>query len=174
MEFKNIQTAKYPLSTVWPILRDHLPEIVSAQDDIEYVKVEKRSKKAPDSVHVISTWKADPPLPSFLKSVIKPDMLIWTDDAVWSNADTTCRFTIKTRYQLENIHCEASIQCEAAGAKSTKITYSGVLTIERTPRSSIFMTGFIIRGIEALAGTLIERNFSKTVKSLEAYIREQK
>jgi hypothetical protein len=40
MEFENIQTAKYPLDTVWATLRDHLPEIVSAQDDIEYIKVD--------------------------------------------------------------------------------------------------------------------------------------
>jgi hypothetical protein len=137
-------------------------------------KVDKRAKKSPNSVHVISTWKADPPLPSFLKGFIKPGMLIWTDDAVWANDETTCHFNIRTHYQVEDIYCEGIIQCQAAGAKATKITYSGKLTIKRTSKSSIFMTGFIIRGIEALAGTIIERNFTKTVKGLEAFIKKNK
>jgi hypothetical protein len=174
MDFNCIETIKYPLATVWETMRDHLPEIAALQDDIEYVKVDKRVKKKPDSVHVISTWKADPPLPSFLKGFIKPEMLIWTDDAVWDNENFICHFDIATHYKIEDITCVGSIKFDPAGTKSTKITYSGILTIKKTPKSSIFMTGFIIKGIEAVAAPLIARNFSKVVKALADTIKSQK
>lgn len=174
MDFNCIETVKYPLATAWETMRDHLPQIAAMQEDIEYVKVEKRAKKKPDAVHVISTWKSDPNLPSFLKSFIKPEMLIWTDDAVWDNENFICHFDIATHYKVENITCVGSIKFDPAGTKSTKITYSGIFTIAKTPKSSIFMTGFVIRGIEAVAGTLISANFSKVVKALAGTIKSQK
>jgi hypothetical protein len=175
MDFKCIDTLKHPLPVVWATMRDRLPEIAAMQDDIEYVKVQKRTKKDTRSVHVISSWKTDPPLPAFLKGFIKPDMLIWTDDAVWENDSTTCHFNIITNYQVEDIHCIGTIKFEeAAKGKSTRITYSGVLTIKKTARSSIFMTGFIIKGIEAVASHLIEHNFAKVVKTLDETIKAEK
>jgi hypothetical protein len=153
------------------MLRDRLPEIAAGQDDIEYVKVTKRDKKDPNSHHVISTWRAAPPLPSFLKGFIKPDMLIWVDDAVWDNEATTCYFAISPNYKVEDIKCTGTIRFEKADrGKSTRVTYSGTLTIERTARSSIFMTGLIIRGIEAVASKLIEHNFAKVVHALDRAI----
>ena len=175
MDFNCTETLKYPLSIVWPTLRDRLPEIAEMLDDIEYVKVDKRVKKAAKSVHVISTRRADPPLPAFLKGFIKPDMLIWTDDAVWENDTTTCHFNIVTHYKVEDIYCVGTIRCEeSAKGKSTRIIYSGILTIRKTPRSSIFMTGFIIKGIEALASHLIGHNFAKVIKTLDKTIRSEK
>ena len=174
MEFKCVDTVKYPLAEAWATMRDQLPEIAAQQDDIAYVKVVKRDKKNTKSVHVVSTWCADPPLPSFLKGFIKPDMLIWTDDALWENEATTCHFNITPNYKVEDIHCAGTILFESAGAKSTRITYSGELTIKKTSRSSIFMSGLIITGIEALAGKLIEKNFDKLIDMLSATIKSQK
>jgi hypothetical protein len=175
MHFECISTVKYPLPIVWETMRDYLPELASQQDDIDYIKVEKRAPKGAISVHVISEWKADPPLPSLIKGFIKPDMLVWIDDADWRNEEHICHFTITPHYQIEEIHCVGSIKFEPeAKGKSTKIIYSGKLTIARTSRSSIFMTGIIIKGIEAVAGKLIEHNFSKVVKTLDEMIRSQK
>ena len=175
MEFKCTETVKFPLPLVWSTMRDRLPEIAAQQDDIEYVRVEKRTKKTTASVHVISTWKSDPPLPSFLKSFIKADMLIWTDDAIWDNDETTCHFTIITHYKVENIQCVGTIECKSSAAgKSTKIVYSGTLSITKTPKSSIFMTGFVIKGIEAVASSLIETNFAKVIKAITQAIKEEK
>jgi len=174
MDFHCTETLKYSLPLVWENLRDHLPDVAAAQDDIEYVKVEKRNTKDPKSTHVISTWKSDPPLPSFIKGFIKPDMLIWTDDAVWDNVDHICNFNIITHYKVEDITCVGSIKLEAAGAKSTRIIYSGVFSIKKTSKSSVFMTGFIIKGIESIAGTLISNNFAKVVKALGEAIKSGK
>ena len=175
MDFTCTETLKYPLPLVWATLRDRLPEIAEMLDDIEYVKVDKRSKKDTKSIHVISTWQADPPLPAFLKGFITPDMLRWTDDAVWKNDTTTCDFAIITHYKVEDIYCAGHIQCEEISkGKGTRITYSGILTIKKTSRSSIFMTGFIIKGIEALASHLIAHNFSKTARVLEETIQADK
>ena len=170
MEFHSVQTVKHPLPTVWATMRDQLPEIASQQADIDYVKVEKRSKKGTTSVHVLSTWKSNPPLPSMIKNFIKPEMLIWTDDALWDNASTICQFTITTHYKVEEIACTGSIIFEAAGSKSTKITYSGAFTITKTKKSSIFMTGLVIKGIETVARTIIENNFNRVVKAMVANI----
>ncbi|MGY2437948.1 hypothetical protein ACW4FQ_32945, partial [Escherichia coli] len=87
--------------------------VASQQDDIEYVKVEQR-KKTTKAVHVISTWKSNPAVPSLIKNFIKDDMLIWTDDATWDNESTTCHFTITPHYKVEDIRCTGTIRFEAA------------------------------------------------------------
>jgi len=174
MNFKCVETLKHSSLIVWTALRDRLPEMAEQQDDIEYVHVEKRVQKAPGTTHVISTWRADPPLPGFLKGFIKPDMLVWTDDAIWTDEDTICRFTIITHYKIEDIRCVGTIAVESTGSKSTRITYSGVLTIKKTPQSSIFMTSFIIKGIEAVASKIIEHNFDKLAKTLDKTIKAGK
>jgi hypothetical protein len=158
MKFKCVETVRHPLPQVWAAMRDHLPDIAAAQDDIAYVKVEKRNTKDPKATHVLSTWCADPPIPGFLKSFIKPDMLIWTDDATWYNDETLCHFNITPNYQVEEIHCQGQIAFAADGAKTTIVTYSGELTIRNTERSSIF----------------IETNFDKVVKGAEKYMKAKR
>jgi len=44
MTFRNTQTVPFALPIVWSTMRDHLPEIISKQEDIEYIKVGKRVK----------------------------------------------------------------------------------------------------------------------------------
>jgi hypothetical protein len=175
MHFKNVLTIKHPQAIVWATIRDHLPDIVARQEDIEYVKVIKKEKRPPHALRVVSQWKANPPLPQFLKKFIKPDMMIWTDDAIWDDDAGVCSFTIKAHYDVEDINSVGMIEFKPmAGGKSTRITYSGSLTIQRTSRSSVFMTGFIIRGIESVASRLISHNFAKTVKVLTAHIEDRK
>jgi hypothetical protein len=175
MKFNTNQILKYPPATVWAAMRDQMHAIVASQNDMDYVRIDQRIQKTPKILHILSTWKADPPLPAFLKSFIKPDMLVWNDDALWDNEKHICDFKIKTHYQVEDIYCTGHITLEAmAGGKSTRIHYSGELTIKKTPRSSIFMTGLVIRGIESVASTLIENNFSKVVKGLGEAIKEQR
>ena len=175
MDFKCKESLNYPIELVWTTFRDHLPEISAQQDDIEYVKVEKRVKKKPDAIHVVSLWKSNPSIPGFIKKVITPDLLIWTDTAIWDNEEHICHFTIDTHYKIEDVKCEGTIHFESTSAgKHTRITYSGQLTIEKTPRSSIFMTGFVIKAIEAFAERMIETNFSKVVKSCEERLKSMK
>ena len=81
MDFKSTETLKFPIALVWATMRDQLPDIASAQDDIEYVKVKVRKRETPKCTHVVSNWKSAPKLPGLVKNLIKPDMLIWTDDA---------------------------------------------------------------------------------------------
>ena len=167
MDFKCSETLQYPLPLVWERMRDHLTDIATQQDDIAYARVEKRIKKKPNAVHVISTWQADPPLPSFIKGFIRPEMLIWTDDSRWDNDTYITYFHIATHYKVESITCLGTIRFEPqARGKNTKIIFSGILTIAKTSRSSIFLTGFVIRAIEAIAGKLIVSNFVKVIKAV--------
>lgn len=172
MEFKCTETLHHPLPVVWETIRDRLPEIAALQDDMEYVKVVKRTRKKPDGVHVISQWQAAPPLPAMLKSMIKPEMMLWTEDAIWDNETFTSQFSIETHYKVEDISCIGSIACTKAG-KGTKVTFSGTFSIKKTARSSIFLTGFVLSAIEALAARLIPHNFSKVIKSLDDTIRDE-
>jgi hypothetical protein len=150
-------------------MRDHLPEIISKQEDIEYIKVGKRIKHA-HTEEVTSTWKAAPQLPAFLKNFIKPDMLIWTEVAVWNNDEHVCDFTIDSHYKIEHIHCVGQIAFETAGKNKTRIIYSGDFRISKTAKSSIFMTQLIIKGIESVAGKVIAHNFAKVGKGLQEAI----
>lgn len=175
MEYKTTETLPYPIDKCWAAMRDGLPDIAAAQKDLEYVKVSKRRREASGSLHVLSRWKADPPLPAFLKGFIKPEMLLWTDDAHWHDNRHTCEFVIHPDYDTEDIRCSGSIVFEPGPrGKGTRITYSGSFSMNRTERSSILMTGLVLRGIETLACQIITRNFAAVAKTLDETLAVKK
>src|SRR4051812_30278992 len=113
-EFKSLAMAKHPLESVWSTTRDSLPSVAPYLDDIERVVVESRTEHPDGTIAIVNQWQAKAAIPAALAAVIKPEMLAWTDHAVWDPRDHVCRFRIETRFFPDRVRCSGTTRYEAA------------------------------------------------------------
>ena len=84
--FKTVAIVKHHPNVVSSIVRDRLPDLVSLLDDIEQITVIDRVEASDGTVRLVNHWKANPPIPPMLASVIDPSMLAWLDRAEWHSS----------------------------------------------------------------------------------------
>ena len=97
-EFKSLAIAKYLRADVWAAMRDALCDVAPHLGDIERIVVESREERADGTLYVVNRWHAKAPIPAALSSLIKPEMLAWTDHALWDPREHVCRFRIEPAF----------------------------------------------------------------------------
>lgn len=171
MEFKTTAVLKYPQKIVWWAMRDHLPEIAEMQQEIQSVQEQEREHPAPGQTRVVSIWRAAPDLPGFLMQYVKPEMLQWTDTAVWKDELWECHWEISPHYLSEYIDCKGITKFEPAmGGLGTRVTFSGTLGIAQNK----VVTGMLLQGVENIVGKVIPNNFNKMMKTLGEHLAKGK
>jgi hypothetical protein len=172
-EFKSLAMAKHPRDRVWSATRDALPGVVPYLDDVESIVVASRTEGPDGTVAIVNEWRAKASIPAALASVIKPEMLAWTDHAVWDPREHVCRFRVETRFFPDRVRCSGATRYEPAmGGRGTRVSFSG--TIEVSPRGlpgvPAFLEATVAKGIEAFVAALIPQNLRKVVEGVEAYL----
>jgi hypothetical protein len=139
-------------------MQNRLPDIAGQVDDIAEIVALERSATEAGHDRVVNVWKAAPPLPDFLKSMVQPDMLAWTDSAVWNPDNRTCHWVIESHYFREKMVCSGVTTYQPAlGGKGCRLSFEGEL------RWSAGMTnGVLIQGMDTVLSSLIPSNFRKT------------
>jgi hypothetical protein len=170
METKTISMIRHPLDAVWIAMRDHLPEIAVTVEDVESVHLESRTETADGSIVVTNIWQACPKLPALLASRLKPEMLRWTDRAVWSQHEHTCTWQIDPHYFAGRIACQGSTRYERAmGGRGTRVTFASAFRLGQHGKLSA-LEDVVFRGAESLLQGLIPKNFQKIVTALTAHL----
>ncbi len=175
-EFKSVAMAKHPRDRVWSVTRDALSEVVPYLDDIERVLVESRTEGTGGTVAIVNQWKAKAAIPTPLTSIIKPDMLCWTDRAVWDPRDHVCSFRIETRFFPDSVRCTGVTRYEVAmGGRGTRVSFRGSLEVSAKglPGVPAFLEPTVSKGVETFVAALIPNNLRKVVDGVEAYLAAQ-
>ncbi|MBK7109849.1 MAG: hypothetical protein WAU21_12910 [Chitinophagales bacterium] len=174
MDFTTVSILKIPTEQVWETMLNHLPDIAEGVAELKTINVIDRIQLPNNTNTVISIWTASPQLPSFVIKYIKPDMLIWTDTAVWNTADKIINWKIKSHYFENAMQCEGSTEfISALGGKGCRLTFSGSLHIDAThilPGIGM-LDKTISKSIEGILAQLIPSNFRKLSGSIEKYVQ---
>ena len=167
MQFSTVSIIKHPIDSVWDVMQNRLPEIAVQVDDIaEIVALEHALA---DSGHnkVVNVWKAAPPLPDFLKNMVQPDMLAWTDSAVWDPDNRSCRWVIESHYFREKMVCSGVTTYQPAlGGKGCRLNFEGELKWNAGALNSVLM-----QGMDTVLGSLIPSNFRKISAAVEVFLK---
>ncbi len=162
--FKTVAVLKHPRPLVWNAIRDHLDELAPMLGDIKAVQTESRTE-TPEAVRLINVWRAQVPIPDSLASLIKPDMLAWTDHAEWRSPAWECHWQIEPHFFRDRIHCVGMTRYEEAMAgRGTRLTFQGDLEVTATPIPGSTAL------IESFTTRLIPRNFQKLAKAVSQYL----
>lgn len=159
---------RHPPARVWTTIRDRLPELIPMLDDIEEVLVEARREERDGTVRIVNTWKAKPQIPSVLASIIRAEILAWTDRAEWRPGSLECHWRIEPHFHPERTRCHGITRYEQAiGGGGTRVTFEGVLEVSAASHSGIsaFLQQSTLRAVESFVTGLIPKNFQKLVRA---------
>lgn len=168
MQFSTVSIIKHPLELVWDAMQYRLPEIAVQVDDIaEIVGLEHLITETGHN-KVINVWKAAPPLPDFLKNMVQPDMLTWTDSAEWNPDSRNCFWNIESHYFREKMICSGvTTYHPALGGKGCRLSFEGELKWHAGALNSIVM-----QGMDTVLGSLIPSNFRKLSAAVEVFLKQ--
>lgn len=166
--FKSVIIVKHPIDRLWVTVRDRLPDIAAMLDDIESVTVVEREDACDGVVRLVNCWRTRTKIPEVLAKVIKPDSLGWLDHAEWNEQDRCCRWTIEPSFLAGSIRCAgASTYAPAMGGRGARVTFEGNLDIDTAGQTALAgaLTRPLSAAAESVVGTLIPKNFRKTLEA---------
>lgn len=171
--FKALAMVKQPRQDVWSLVRDRLVDLVPLLDDVRGITVESRADDADGTVRLVNVWRAKAEIPALLRSVVKPEMLTWTDRAVWQPDAWECRWEIQPHFMGEATECTGVTRYEEAmGGRGTRLVFEGTFNVlpARLPGVTSLIGGPTARGIEAFVTALVPKNFQKLAKAADAHL----
>jgi hypothetical protein len=171
--FKSIQIVKVPVEEIWLAIRDRLGELVPHLDEIQSVAVQERLTLPNGDVSLTNLWHAKAKFPAILSSVIKSDMLMWTDRARWQASDHVCVWTIELHFAPDRTRCTGATTFEPAlGGRGTRITFAGEfgLNAKGLPGVPSLLEGAVAAAAEIFVTSLIPSNFRKLAMAAETLV----
>jgi hypothetical protein len=176
MNFKTISIVKFPTERTWNAMLHHMPDIARGVEALKSITEKDRKTDAAGNVKVVNEWNAKPKLPSIIAKYVKPDMLIWTDTALWNKKEKKVSWNILSHYFRKDMHCEGYTIFEPAmGGKGCRLTFGGNLQWKGNITSLGFgvLDSAVSKTIEAVLSQLIPSNFRKITEALSDYIFRQ-
>lgn len=174
MEFKSLSVIKHPAEKVWLTMRDHLHEITEFVEDVESIKVQNRMSEPDGLIKVVNIWTASPKLPSFVVDKIKPNMLMWTDTAMWDESKLACNWEIDSHYFKEKMSCLGTTTFESAiGGRGCRLMFRGEIHFEGRIITSGRFDGMISKTVENVIGKVIPNNFRKVTHAVGSLIERK-
>jgi hypothetical protein len=173
--FNNLIIVKHPLELTWTTIRDRMPELVPMLDDVASIAVVERHENGDGTVRLVNEWRACVNIPAALRSMIKPEMLGWTDRAIWDDAVHKCCWSIEPFFLPAAVRCAGATLYEPAiGGRGTRITFTGTIDIDTARLGTIpAALGLpVATAVEMLVTTIIPKNFRKTTEALAKLLSE--
>ena len=172
MNFKTVTIVKHPVTVVWETMQNHLAAIASDVPDIDTVTPVNSQRNEEGHLLMVNVWKAKPPLPDFLSKFVQPDMLTWTDSAVWEETKLHCRWEIQSHYFKEKMTCVGATVFEPAiGGRACRLTFEGNLHWQPDAMPIKMAGALVTQGIESFMGGMIPANFRKLAEAVERFIQ---
>lgn len=170
-EFSTLVGVRKPLLEIAGAVRDRLSEIAPALTDVESIQVIHREEVEDSRLILVNEWRVDPSLPRPVKNAISKEMLGWKDHAVWSADLTECSWRIEPFFMPGAIRCSGTTRFQTAmGGRGTKAIFAGDFDIDTAALSGIpaAWRGAATSAVEMIVGTIIPRNFRKTIEAAAA------
>lgn len=170
--FRTLAVVRQDRAVVWSLVRDRLDELVPFIGDVDSVTVDSRRDDPDGTVHLVNLWKAKADVPVLLRSVVKPEMLAWTDSAEWKPTDWACHWRIEPQVFADRVDCVGVTRYEEAmGGRGTRIVMEGELDVGtgKLPGVTSLIGGPTAKGIESFVTGLVPRNFQKLAKAISAH-----
>ena len=173
--FKSLVVLKHPRARVWEALRDQLDQLSGLLDDVGTVTIQSREVLPENQVRLVNIWRADAQIPAALTSLVKPDMLAWTDTAVWNDDGFACHWIVEPHFQTKSIKCSGvTTFVETMAGRGTRVVFEGTLDITPAGLSGVpsIMRGTVSGAAEAFVTALIPRNFRRLSQAVGKYLDE--
>ncbi len=164
----------FPREVVYRTYRDRLVELVPFLPNVREIEVRER-KDEDDAVRLVNVWHAKAEIPAVARSVLRPEMLAWTDRAVWREAEWTTEWRIETHAFTEAVTCAGRNEFVAQG-DATVIRIRGDLRIDLRQVRAVprLLAGTIGPVVEKFVVAMITPNLSKVSRGIEKLLTRER
>jgi hypothetical protein len=163
----------FPRDLVYRTYRDRLVELVPYLPNVRAIDVRERKEDA-DAVRLVNVWHADAEIPAVARSVLRPDMLGWTDRAVWRQSDWTTAWRIETHAFTEAVTCAGQNEFVSRG-DATEIRIRGDLRIDLRKVRAVprLLAGTVGPVVERFVVAMITPNLSNVSRGIERLLAKE-
>jgi hypothetical protein len=168
-DFRCLVGVRHPPAALAGAVRDLIYEIGPSLESVEQIATVSRLERPDGVIELVNEWRINPALPSALDGIVTRDMLGWLDHAEWSSNLTECDWRVEPFFMGEAIRCRGATRFEQAmGGRGTRAVFEGQLDIDPSALASLqpAWRAPASLAIEFIIGTLIPRNFRKTVEAV--------
>lgn len=162
---------RHPRERVYLAYRDELVGIAAYMSNVKEVIVRSRVQ-TPTHVTLHNEWVGKGEIPKVAQGLIPPEKVRWDDYAEWSDAESMCRWTIKTRVFTDKVHCSGTNRIVAEGPDRTRVVLDGRLDLDlvEIPGVPRILASRIKPQVEAFIVALIRPNLEQVNQALEKYL----
>ena len=173
MKFEYKEVITWPVSRVYPVLRDQLVELPEFLPEVDAIEELERSADGPGRWRIVNHWHgSSKSTPAAVRPFVTKSMLSWKDHAPWIDAET------KVQWHFETSHFETLYQCagtnyvEDAGDGTTQLRLTGELTIhpDKLPGVPKILGKKLAPKIEQWLINMVTPNLAQMPKAIQAFL----
>lgn len=174
--FRCLVGVRHPPHALARAVRDLICEIGPSLEQVERIATISRVERPGGATALVNEWRVNPTLPVGLDGFVTPDQMGWFDHSEWAGDLSACSWRIEPFFMSEAIRCEGTTRFEPAmGGRGSRATFEGRLDIDPSALASVPLTwrAPASLAVEFVIGTLIPRNFRKTVEALATRLERE-
>jgi hypothetical protein len=174
MEIRADGVVHHPREMVFRTLRDRLGDIVAFMPNVTSVDSVERVEESPGRHRVVNVWHGEGAIPAVARRFIKPNMLQWTDRAVWEESDWTCKWEQETAFFTDRVTCAGRNRYVEVDPRVTRIEIRGTFALRLQGLTGL--PGPLARratpAVERFIVGLITPNLSTTATAAERFLND--
>ena len=175
MEIRSDGTVGHPRPLVFRSLRDRLVEVAAFMPNVTGIDELERIEEAPGRRRLVNVWHGEGAIPAVARRFIKPEMLRWTDRAVWDEGDWSCEWNQETAFFTDRVSCSGSNRYVEVDPGTTRIEIRGTfeLRLQGLPGLPSLLARRATPVVERFIVGLITPNREKTAVAVERFLDDQ-
>jgi len=157
LEIKADGVVHHPRDVVFRTLRDRLEEVARYIPNVTGIDPISREDEGPGRHRIVNVWHGEGSIPAAARRFVKPDMLKWTDRAVWDEDGWTTDWEQETAFFTERVSCSGQNRFVEVSPSETRIEIRGTFELS-------------LKGLPGLPGPLARRATPAVEKFIVAMI----
>ncbi len=173
MDISHDSLIRHPRDLVFRTYRDHLTALVPLIPNVASIQVEERTEEG-DRVSLVNHWRAQGTVPRAAQGIIKPEMLTWTDRALWNEEEWSCAWEFETHFLPGKIQSRGKNYFISLPDGTTRVEIRGSLRLPENGLPGIpnLLARSLVPQIERFVVALVTPNMVKVTDGLEQYLNE--
>jgi hypothetical protein len=162
----------FPRLLVFQTYRDKLQELLPYMENVH--RIEPKSYRQENRrVFCTNEWHGGGEIPSLARAFMNEQMLSWTEDNIWNEADFSLEWRITTHAFTEAVFCSGKNYFLAQGEK-TLVQNRGELVIQPDKIAGIpeFLKGQVAGFVEEVLGQKIGPNLIQMGNGVRQYLEK--
>lgn len=178
MEFEKHSKVSHPASLVLDTMIEHMENIVPFLPSVEGIETLSREELSDAQLKIVRRWSGSADkAPSAIRPFLSPEVMSWTDTAVWTPAEYKVDWTLTTSMG-ELYKCSGSNYFEPHPddpEKATRMRVTGSLQVfpERLPGVPRFLGKRLAPQVEKFVVNLITPNLTDVAIGLQGYLDDK-